>query len=442
MSKNLLFCNIVRTIVCLIPVLFFLQFANETLASEKTINRISGDNRYKTAVEVSKQGWPKGTNTVVISVGNNFPDALAGTPLAYSLDAPILLTDSNYVPKEIQEEISRLKASKAVILGGTGVVTEKVEVTLVTMGLSVERIAGRDRFETTVNIANKLPSKDTAIVAYGRNFPDSLAIASYAAVNGYPIFLVENNSIPLAVKKELSKYSKTIVVGGEGVISRQVFQQLPTPVRVAGSSRFGTAATVSETLQNPKDNVYIATGMSFADALTGSVLAAKDNTSILLVEKNSVPSDINRVIQNNTIKKFEIIGGESVVSENVSNALVRDLTKLISTAKNYIGTPYVWGGTTPNGFDCSGYTQFVFKQYGIHLPRQTSDQWSAGKSISAPQVGDLVFFETYQAGPSHVGIYIGNNEFIHAGSTRGVEITSMSNSYWSPRYLGAKRVIN
>ncbi|MGP4041280.1 C40 family peptidase [Gracilibacillus sp. D59] len=113
---------------------------------------------------------------------------------------------------------------------------------------------------------------------------------------------------------------------------------------------------------------------------------------------------------------------------------------IISTAKTHIGTPYVWGGTSTAGFDCSGYLQYVFNQLGISLPRTVSDIWNATKHVDQPSVGDLVFFETYKPGPSHAGIYIGNGQFIHAGESNGVGISKLSNSYWSERYLGAKRV--
>lgn len=113
---------------------------------------------------------------------------------------------------------------------------------------------------------------------------------------------------------------------------------------------------------------------------------------------------------------------------------------IISTAKKYLGVPYVWGGSTPNGFDCSGFIQYVFKQHGISLPRTVSQMWNYGKSVSSLQVGDLVFFNTSGSGVSHAGIYMGNNQFIHAGSSTGVTISSLNNSYWKPRYLGAKRV--
>jgi len=117
--------------------------------------------------------------------------------------------------------------------------------------------------------------------------------------------------------------------------------------------------------------------------------------------------------------------------------------KIIATAKRYIGVPYVWGGATPSGFDCSGFVQYVFKAHGIMLPRTSKDQYRVGTYVSKANLkpGDLVFFNTSGSGVSHLGIYIGNNQFIHASSSKGVMISSLSNSYWSARYLGARRVL-
>ncbi|WP_182102715.1 C40 family peptidase [Niallia taxi] len=113
---------------------------------------------------------------------------------------------------------------------------------------------------------------------------------------------------------------------------------------------------------------------------------------------------------------------------------------LIAEGKKYIGVPYVWGGSSPSGFDCSGFLNYVYNKAGVSIPRTVETIWAAGTSVSSPQKGDIVFFTTYKSGPSHAGIYLGDGTFLHAGSTTGVTITSMNNSYWKARYLGAKSV--
>lgn len=115
---------------------------------------------------------------------------------------------------------------------------------------------------------------------------------------------------------------------------------------------------------------------------------------------------------------------------------------IVSFAMKFLNTPYVWSGNKPSGFDCSGFTYYVFSQHGINLPRIADEQFKAGIQVSQPQLGDLVFFTTYKPGPSHVGIYIGNNQFIHSSSARGyVTITSLSKPYYKARYLGGRNVI-
>ncbi|WP_102273660.1 C40 family peptidase [Cytobacillus massiliigabonensis] len=118
--------------------------------------------------------------------------------------------------------------------------------------------------------------------------------------------------------------------------------------------------------------------------------------------------------------------------------------RLMAQAKKYIGLPYKYGGTTASGFDCSGYTQYVMKALGLNLPRTTSGQYGAGESISKDnlRIGDLVFFVTYKKGPSHVGIYIGDNQFIHSSTSKGIITTDLDDPhYFGPRYIGARRVL-
>ncbi|MDD3165182.1 MAG: SH3 domain-containing C40 family peptidase [Oscillospiraceae bacterium] len=120
-------------------------------------------------------------------------------------------------------------------------------------------------------------------------------------------------------------------------------------------------------------------------------------------------------------------------------------SQLISYAQNYLGTRYVWGGTTPSGFDCSGFTRYVYAAFGYSLNRTAANQLGNGTSVSKSSlaVGDLVFFaNTYSssAAATHVGIYVGNGQFIHAASG-GVKITNLSDSFYASRYVGARRIL-
>ncbi len=128
------------------------------------------------------------------------------------------------------------------------------------------------------------------------------------------------------------------------------------------------------------------------------------------------------------------IGGQSV-SGNVK--------EILTYANTFTGVPYKFGGTTPAGFDCSGYIHYVFQKIGYDLPRQADEQYTVGKKVekSNLQPGDLVFFETYEPGISHSGIYIGDGQFISATSSSGVAVADIDDSYWGPRYVGAKRVL-
>lgn len=119
-------------------------------------------------------------------------------------------------------------------------------------------------------------------------------------------------------------------------------------------------------------------------------------------------------------------------------------SQIVKNAKKYLGTPYVWGGSSPSGFDCSGFTQYVLALSGIRLPRTTTEQVKVGTYISksALQPGDLVFLkDTYRTGVSHVGIYIGDGQMIHASSSKGVTISRLSSSYYSQHYHSARRVV-
>ena len=120
-----------------------------------------------------------------------------------------------------------------------------------------------------------------------------------------------------------------------------------------------------------------------------------------------------------------------------------DPSALIETALSLRGTPYVWGGATPRGFDCSGFTHYVYALHGVSLPRVAAQQYRVGDVVASRNLrpGDLVFFSTIAPGPSHVGLALGDGRFIHAPSERGaVRVENLHARYWQRRYLGARRV--
>ena len=116
--------------------------------------------------------------------------------------------------------------------------------------------------------------------------------------------------------------------------------------------------------------------------------------------------------------------------------------RVVEIARQFKGVPYRWGGETPNGADCSGFVEEVFRLGGHHLPRTADVQFQATQAVTDDQMraGDLVFFTTYEPGPSHVGIYIGEGRFIHASSSKGVTESRLDEEYYAKRYLGARRL--
>ncbi|WP_117149350.1 LysM peptidoglycan-binding domain-containing protein [Paraliobacillus zengyii] len=163
-----------------------------------------------------------------------------------------------------------------------------------------------------------------------------------------------------------------------------------------------------------------------------------------LKKQNNLSSDIIRVGQvlsiGTTATKTESASSSSA-SETASKTVDYDVTKLLEQAKSYLGTSYLFGGSNPSaGFDCSGFIYHTYNKAGKEISRLSSDgYYNRSYYVNTPQLGDLVFFEnTYRKGISHLGIYVGDNSFIHAGSS-GVQISSLDNSYWSSHFEGFKR---
>jgi len=290
-----------------------------------SFQRLSGNNRYATAAAISQRGWEK-AETVFLARGDNYADALAGVPLASALNAPVLLTTPNSLPDSTRQELLRLEAKKVFILGGSSAIASGIETILKQeLGMETERISGANRFATAAEIAgrlSKLTSFDTAIIAYGNNFPDALSAAPFAAAEGIPILLTQTGKLPQETIQALEDLAiaKTIVAGGASAVGSAVFSQLPHPLRLEGSTRYYTAVALAEHFQPQSDKLYLATGADFADAISGAVLAARDNAALLLLS-NVVPYPVTEFILKYGTEEILFLGGKAVIPDNIPEAI-------------------------------------------------------------------------------------------------------------------------
>ncbi|MEN3273642.1 MAG: hypothetical protein V7636_2403, partial [Actinomycetota bacterium] len=227
---------------------------NASATADVKQSRVAGTDRFATAAAVAKAGFPGGSDTVIVASGRAFPDALAGS----SLGLPILLTEKATLPSATSKAITDLKATKAMILGGTGAVSDAVRTKIQDQGVTTTRVAGLDRYETAGAIAGtytpsgvaKLSGKSTAIIATGKDFADALAggpLASSPNTGAYPVLLV-NSTVPPATKKAIADLAikQVVILGGTGAVSSAVETELQTetgnpPIRLAGTTRYGTA---------------------------------------------------------------------------------------------------------------------------------------------------------------------------------------------------------
>jgi stage II sporulation protein D len=311
--------NAMRTILGTLNMKSTLVSGSETLGHP----RLSGIDRFDVAINVSKAGWTS-ANNVVLANWEAFGDALAATPLAYKYNAPLLLTKSNALTPRVKDEIKRLKAKSVIIVGGAISVSENIVSELRGMGISVDRIAGNSRMEVANNIAKKIGPSSKVVIADGFNFPDALSIAPYAARNGYPILLTDPNHLLTSSTKNLIKswnISQTIISGGPLSVSDTVYKSVPNPRRFGGNSRFEVSANIANAYFSTSSQAFITRGFIFADALTGSVLAAKNNSPILLIQPDKLTLPIENSIANNVFDQFTILGGPISVNESVAASL-------------------------------------------------------------------------------------------------------------------------
>ncbi|KPU45158.1 N-acetylmuramoyl-L-alanine amidase LytC precursor [Oxobacter pfennigii] len=328
---------------CLVTCLILTQTIVGGIAfAETSAERLYGQDRYQTAVAISQKGWPSGSDYAIIARGDDFADALCAGPLAKKYDAPILLTETSTLNANTLNELKRLGVKNVIIVGGTGAVSENVEIALTAAGIaSVVRFWGADRYETSVKIAEKIGTVKTVVLATGENYPDALSIAPVASANGWPIILTMKDTLPSSAVLYMNTcgVTKSYVVGGTGVIGDLVYYLAPNATRLGGADRYATNVLVMDEFKDTLnfDTIYLAvgdgpSGNEFADALSGAALAAKTSSPVVLAYQNLAAGTLD-FLKANTSLATEVIslGGEAVMPSSVANSI----TALIPVAARY-----------------------------------------------------------------------------------------------------------
>ena len=220
-------------------------FANTMVETSASANRLAGQDRYETAAAIARGGWTQ-SNYVILAFGRNFPDALSAAPLSKKYDAPILLTESETLTPQAKQALIDLKVKNVIIIGGTSVISQNIDTSLVSMGINPTRIAGNDRYETSIKIAQQLGPVTSVAVVCGDGFADGLSIGAIAAKLNMPVILIPRDTIPANVSAYLATQNikNSYVIGGTSVVSDSVMRQLPNAQRLSGDDRYATNIAV------------------------------------------------------------------------------------------------------------------------------------------------------------------------------------------------------
>lgn len=287
------------------------------------VERVFGSDRFKTATAISR-AYADSVDTVILANAHNYPDALAGAPLASILNAPILITGKDNLPDDILSEIKRLNPTDILLLGGENSISAGVLDTLSQNGYNVRRISGANRYQTSVEIATVLRDSyksNTICIASGENYPDALALTPVAISQKSPILLLGRDSIDPFVKQSIMDWGieKIVIAGGANTISNEVEEELISlgtqVTRLYGKNRYDTSVSIAKSGLTDIKSAFITDGSNFVDALTAGPLAGKNSGAILLSSKTELPDVVKSYIVDTGIKDITVVGGPSSVSD-------------------------------------------------------------------------------------------------------------------------------
>lgn len=293
--------------------------------------RLSGSDRFATAAAISAR-YPKGVDVVYVATGLNYPDALGAAAAAAYLGGPLLLVQQGSIPASIASELARLDPKLIVAVGGTGAISAGVfdQLKQYAVGGNVRRDAGANRYETSRIVAQRAfadsPSTN-AFIATGLNFPDALAASAAAGAEGSPVILVNGSGTTLDQPTRTTMtglgVQSAAIVGGTGVVSAGIetglrsFLGSGNVTRLAGSNRYETAVAINRASFDAADKVFLATGLSFADALAGAALAGAAPGPLFVVPTTCVPRAVIDEIVRVGADEVVLFGGPGALSNSV-----------------------------------------------------------------------------------------------------------------------------
>jgi len=305
-------------------------------------------------------------------------------------------------------------------------------------GLSSDIIYPRQvlKIDGNSNTTNKPTTSTTSKTSTQGPVTSSKAGNTYTVKSGdYLIRIANAHGITLSQLKQWNGLTSDMIRPGQVLkVSQGSSSSAPAP------------STSSSPRPSANSNSGSTTTYKVVSGDTLGRIAAKYGTTVAnLKQANGLRSDIIYVGQVLRLNGSAPSTGSSRNNQNSAAASVSRPTQgkvgnVVQSAKQHIGVKYAWGGTTPAGFDCSGFIYYAFKQAGHNISRLGTDgYYNRSYYTKSPQAGDLVFFKnTYRSGISHMGIYLGSNQFIHAGNN-GVEVSSLNNSYWKSKFDGFKK---
>ncbi|MFC0906735.1 cell wall-binding repeat-containing protein [Clostridium sp. MT-14] len=316
-----------KKIYAFAAIMMFILLVPIVKVSASEVTRLSGQDRYETSANISKNNWSTSEN-VVLSSGqgdDKFADSLAGTTLAYQLNSPILLTNTNYIPTVISDEIKRLNAENIYLLGGTGVISSAVENSLKNLGYSVTRLSGLNRYETAARIGEEVKKYKPiggVFLTTGYKFQYAMAALPYVGKENDIVLFTDGNSLNFTTKDVLKRLNvdNVTILGGNAVVPSNVDNELMkmgiTVKRIDGNTPIDFNTNILRTLGNNIDGLAVASGRVFADSLSGSIVAAKNNLGMALIDDKF---DYNMSM--NKLNKILIYGGYSVVTPETESYL-------------------------------------------------------------------------------------------------------------------------